>query len=60
MVWPFDQWIEKKSRYPWLFCSKQKVGCEYCKEIGTLGQLRREVLKLVKNGVCVQLMKAII
>jgi len=25
-----------KKKYPWLICSDGKIGCEYCKSIGTL------------------------
>jgi len=49
MVWTFDQWIEKKSRYPWLFCSKQKIGCEYCKEIGTLKTFKMRGVEISKE-----------
>ncbi|CAI6367147.1 unnamed protein product [Macrosiphum euphorbiae] len=49
MVWTFDQWIEKKSRYPWLFCSKQKIGCEYCKEIGTLKTVKKRGVEISKE-----------
>jgi hypothetical protein len=45
MVWTFDQWIEKKSKYPWLFCSKQKIGCEYCREIGILKTVKKRGVK---------------
>jgi len=34
--WSYDQWVEKKNKYPWLICSDGKIGCEYCKSVDTL------------------------
>lgn len=34
--WSYDQWIKKKSRYPWLICYNRKIGCENCKLAGEL------------------------
>lgn len=49
MIWNFDQWIEKKSKYPWIFCSKNKIGCEYCKEIGTLNTVKKKGVEISKE-----------
>ncbi|KAF0746987.1 E3 SUMO-protein ligase KIAA1586-like, partial [Aphis craccivora] len=34
--WNYNQWIQKKDRYPWLICDNGKIGCLYCKNVGEL------------------------
>ncbi|KAL4082353.1 hypothetical protein QTP88_030035 [Uroleucon formosanum] len=34
--WTYNQWIQKKDRYPWLICDDGKIGCLYCKNVGEL------------------------
>lgn len=49
LVWSFNQWIEKKSRYPWLFCFKRQIGCTYCKEIRVLKTIKRRGVEISKE-----------
>ncbi|XP_029342172.1 E3 SUMO-protein ligase KIAA1586-like [Acyrthosiphon pisum] len=37
---------ESEGQYPWLFCSKQKIGCEYCKEIGKLKTVKKRGVEI--------------
>ncbi|KAL4121027.1 hypothetical protein QTP88_013612 [Uroleucon formosanum] len=34
--WTYNQWIQKKVRYPWLICDNGKIGCLNCKNVGEL------------------------
>lgn len=35
-VWSTDIWIEKKKSYPFLFCKDGSIGCEYCRDVGSV------------------------
>ncbi|XP_050064565.1 E3 SUMO-protein ligase KIAA1586-like [Aphis gossypii] len=49
--WSYDQWIEKKNKYPWLIYSDGKIGCEYCKSVDTLKTFKSKgVSKAFQTG----------
>lgn len=41
--------MEKKSKYPWLFCLSHKIGCAYCKEIGSLKTFKKQGVDISKE-----------
>ncbi|XP_022170490.1 E3 SUMO-protein ligase KIAA1586-like, partial [Myzus persicae] len=47
--WSYNQWVEKKNKYPWLICIDGKIGCEYCKSVGTLKTFQSKGVEISKE-----------
>ena len=51
-IWSYSQYSDFKDKYTWLISSKEKLGCNFCSTVKSLGVLKRERLQL-KSGVTV-------
>ncbi|XP_050058213.1 E3 SUMO-protein ligase KIAA1586-like isoform X2 [Aphis gossypii] len=50
-VWSLDQWLERKSKHPWLICLDQKLGCIFCQEVGCLKTFKKQGVELSKEWI---------
>jgi hypothetical protein len=49
--WSKDQYTQKCSEYPWLTCSRGKLGCTVCHKVGNLKTQQSQGLKLSNEWV---------
>ena len=50
-VWSLEQWLERKSKHPWLICLEQKLGCIFCREVGCLKTFKKQGVELSKEWI---------
>lgn len=50
----YDQWIEKKTKYPWPICDDGKVGCNYCKSVGSLKTYKQQGVEISNEWIFIQ------
>jgi hypothetical protein len=50
-VWSLEQWLERKSKHPWLICLEQKLGCIFCQEVGCLKTFKKQGVELSKEWI---------